>query len=345
MTSKHISFGKITDYRNFVRAIATKTQYAGQDEEGNAIYNSDPLPTLKCTATVKMHGSNASVTYQDGEYLCQSRNNIVTSGHFSFPEIVTQEKVAVINMFDAVRAKYSLDPDQIITIFGEIVGPGVQKSVALSLLSQKYWIIFGIKTTDSDGEGTWLENIGDISCQSDRIFNVHEFPTFDFDIDFNFPESSQNDLVAKCLEVEACCPVAKQLENVEGVGEGIVLEVFHKSSRLTAKIKGEKHAKGSKIKKTAQLDPVLVANVRQFVEHAVTESRVQQAIHEVEQSIKGEVSRKHTGNIIKWVANDIIAEESEVLKQNKLEYAQVGGKVANQVKHLFFTELNQRPMV
>ena len=77
----------------------------------------------------------------------------------------------------------------------------------------------------------------------------------------------QNNLIETCLKVEDICPVAKKLENIDGIGEGIVIESFYEGNRFTAKIKGEKHAKGSKIKKLAQLDPVRVSNIKDFIDH------------------------------------------------------------------------------
>lgn len=283
--------------------------------------------------------------YQNGEYLCQSRKNIVSSGHFSFPEIVQQDKEDVVKLFNDIRRQFDLNDDQIITVYGEIIGLGVQKGVALAELSKKYWIIFGVKLTDSEGEGSWLDGIDTLRCDSERIFNIYEFPTYDFEIDFNFAENSQNALVETCLEVEKCCPVAKQLENIEGIGEGIVIQAFYKEARFNAKIKGNLHSQGSKVKKLAQLDPVVVENIQQFVLHSTTESRVMQAMSEVGQTKQKVLDKSDTGDIIKWVANDIIIEECQVLKENNLEYSQVAGKVANQVRNIYFKELDSQPMV
>ena len=182
-----------------------------------------------------------------------------------------------------------------------------------------------------------------LRSSSDRIFNIHEFPTREFEIDFNFAQKVQNDLVETCLKVEDCCPVAKQLEGIEGIGEGIVLETFYKGNRFTAKIKGDKHSRGSRVKKLAQVDPVMVESIEKFVSHAATESRVDQAIHEVGNSIQETLDKKHTGSIIKWVANDIIVEEADILKENNLEYSQVGGKVANEVRRIYFNKLQEVP--
>jgi len=54
--SKHISFGKIPQYRDLVRSVAKISQFEGLDQDGNAVYNTDPLPTLNVQFTIKLHG-------------------------------------------------------------------------------------------------------------------------------------------------------------------------------------------------------------------------------------------------------------------------------------------------
>ena len=337
---RHVTFGKIGDLRKMVKDISHCCRYSGKDENGDVVYNSDPLPKLTVKSTTKLHGSNASVSLQNGEYLCQSRNHIVSEGHFSFPEIVLQEKEHIESLFTQIREITEVGDDEVVTIFGEIIGPGIQRGVALSDLSKKYWVLFACKINNVEGEGRWVQGFDKIKSDSDRIFNIHEFPTQEFQIDIAFAQKSQNDLIEACLKVEECCPVAKKLEGIEGIGEGIVIETFYKGNRFTAKIKGDKHSKGSKVRKLTQVDPVKVASVEKFVAHAATESRVDQAIHEVGNSLGEELSKKHTGDIIRWVANDIIVEECDVLKENNLEYAQVAGKVANEVRNVYFAKLD-----
>ena len=339
---KHISFGKISDYFAMIKNIAHTTRFEGI-VDGESTYNNDPLPKLFVSATTKMHGSNASVTLQDGEIACQSKNQIIQSGHFSFPEIVAQEKGAVLDILEQVKVISDYKEGEILTVFGEIIGPGVQQAVAINQLSRKYWVIFAAKitkTVDGVDEGRWVKNFRTIKSKSERIANVYSFGYDEFLIDFGQPKLSQNLLVDVALMVEAECPVAKGLENISGVGEGIVMEVFYKGQRFTAKVKGDKHSAGSKVKKMAQVDPVKVASVARFVEHAATESRVRQAMSEITQ-IKGELSKANTGDIIKWIANDILAEEMDVLKDNDLEYSSVAGSVANAVRMMYSDYLNE----
>ena len=338
--NKHISFGKISDYSALVKNITRHCRFDGLDEDGNAIYNNDPLPTLEVRATVKQHGSNSGVSLQNGEIVCQSRKRIVKDGHFSFPEIVCQEKDTVLDLFEQVKDISDHKDGEIITIYGEIIGPGIQKSVALNDLKRKYWVFFACKITNSEGEGRWVRGIENLKSNSDRIHNIYDFPNWVFNIDFNQPKNHQNDLVETMLKVEEECPVAKQLENISGIGEGIVLETFIDSTRFTAKVKGDKHAKGSKIKKTAQLDPVKLRSIQDFVDHAATQSRIEQAIHEVGKDC--ELEKKHTGQIIKWVSGDIVKEEAEVLKENELEYREVAGNVSTAVRIYFHKYLEKQ---
>jgi hypothetical protein len=45
--------------------------------------------------------------------------------------------------------------------------------------------------------------------------------------------------------------------------------------------------------------------------------------------------------IIKWVNNDILAEEMNVLKDNDLEFKSVAGAVSNAVRTMYFNYLDE----
>lgn len=70
------------------------------------------------------------------------------------------------------------------------------------------------------------------------------------------------------------------------------------------------------------------------MEYAVTENRLNQGLENVELDVT------KTGDFIKWVANDILKEESDTLSENNLEWRSVAGKVANKAKEFFMQKLN-----
>lgn len=77
---KHTSYPKIPQFRNVVTTINRETEYTGLDKEGNAIYDkSIKKPILTFRGTVKLHGTNSGVCYNDIDgFWAQSRENIIT---------------------------------------------------------------------------------------------------------------------------------------------------------------------------------------------------------------------------------------------------------------------------
>jgi hypothetical protein len=55
----------------------------------------------------------------------------------------------------------------------------------------------------------------------------------------------------------------------------------------------------------------------------------------------GNIDIKKLGDTIKWVVSDVLAEESDVLKDNNLEPKDIGKYVAAKVKKMFFAEYNK----
>jgi hypothetical protein len=81
---KMIKFPSIEQFRSVVATVLRQYNFAGLDENGDAIYDTTkPKPTLTFKGTVKLHGTNAGVSFKYGydntsEYWVQSRENIIT---------------------------------------------------------------------------------------------------------------------------------------------------------------------------------------------------------------------------------------------------------------------------
>jgi hypothetical protein len=107
-----------------------------------------------------------------------------------------------------------------IAIFGEWCGTGIQKGVAIAQLP-KMFVIFAVKAIDAEGNGTWLDISEDEQClfccgddgNDLSIQSIYDFPTYEVDIDFNYPELSQNKMIEITEAVEAECPVGKYFFN------------------------------------------------------------------------------------------------------------------------------------
>jgi len=221
-----------------------------------------------------------------------------------------------------------------ITIFGEWAGVGIQKGVGISEL-EKALYIFGLKVSkpnDVEFRSYWLDH-NDLSSVENGIYDVLDFETYEIDIDFNMPQLVQNKLGEITLAVEKECPIAKAL-GVSGIGEGVVWSCDYEGVRHSFKVKGELHSV-SKVKKLASVDVEKLNSINEFVEYAVTHARVDQAMSIVFNSPE-EYDRSKTGDVIRWVISDIMAEESDVLKENNLLSTDVNKYISNKARQLFF---------
>jgi len=100
------------------------------------------------------------------------------------------------------------------------------------------------------------------------------------------------------------------------------------------KVKGEKHS-SSKVKTLAAVDTEKLNSITEFVEYAVTDSRFNQALENVFPNNEP-VDTKKLGDVIRWVVNDIIKEETDTLASNGLEPKDVNKYISTVVRTKFF---------
>ena len=139
----------------------------------------------------------------------------------------------------------------------------------------------------------------------------------------------QNKLIELTEEVERECPVAKQLGH-SGIGEGIVWTLFWQGNKYIMKIKGSLHST-SKTTQLASVDTEVLNSIYEFIDYAATENRINQGITET-----GAKEKKDIPDLLRWVANDIIKEETDTLVANGLEWKQVAKGVSDKVRRHFF---------
>ena len=341
---KMIKFPSIDQFRTVVSNINRQYNFVGLDENGEAIYDpSLPKPTLKFKGTVKLHGTNAGVSYNEESGMwAQSRENIITPEHDNagFAFFAHSHETEFLRMFFDVANKENIDMHKnTISIYGEWVGKGIQKGVGISNI-EKSFFIFGVKITPHTGteeelkanpsywvESSYLQNT-DV-----RIYNIEDFKTYEIEIDFNMPQLVQNKLSDFTIAVEEQCPVAKHFE-LEGIGEGIVWSIEFNGVVHRFKVKGEKHS-SSKVKTLAAVDVEKLNSINEFVQYVVTESRFNQAVENTFPNNEP-IDIKKMGDLIRWVVNDVIKEESDTLVKNGLEPKDVNKYVSSKVREMFF---------
>ena len=332
MTSKDYfsSYNSIEQFRNVMRDL--------KKAKKNPIFE---IPDkIKFTGTIKLHGTNAAVCYNNTIGLfCQSRNNIITitQDNQGFAFFVNKNKDKFIEFFNILRDKYNINLDiYTLSIYGEWCGENIQKGVALTKLP-KCFCIFDCKVSnhsDTTFKSYWVDisfkemNITIISYPQEKIYNIYDFKTYEIEIDIDNYGDAQQYLTEMTEAVEKCCPFAKQL-GVEGTGEGIVWRYcYGENQRTIFKTKGEEH-KVTKEKVLIPVDTEKVENINEFVEKTCTQNRFEQAIDYLykinpESKVYGQTPKmKDCELITNWIRDDIIKEEMSTLVENNLELRDV----------------------
>lgn len=316
-------YPSIGQFRNVIKTVRTNHDYKGKDEQGSPIYeHTEKYPTLKFKGTVKAHGTNgAIVKYADGSIKYQSRERELSLLSDNAGFYLNISNINFDNLFNAFEFK------DYIAIYGEWCGGNIQKGVALNQLP-KMFIIFGLKIDD-----VWVHT--DYQDNSNGIYNIEQFGNYDIDIDFENPELIQNTLIDMTTQVEEECPIGKYF-GVSGIGEGIVF-TCESNPDLKFKSKGEKHS-SSKVKVLNSVDTEELENLKEFIDYAVTENRLQQGKKFfLENGI--ELHQKNTGVFISWIVKDILKEESDTILKNKINLKKVNSAIAVKAKTWFFNNI------
>lgn len=244
-----IKFPSIEQFRGVVKQIQERACYLGKDEDGKAVFDYlKPKPTLTFTASEKIHGTNASVCYSipDGMW-AQSRENIITveKDNAGFAFFVSQNEEALANIIMKLAGEYNIDLNtHIISLYGEWAGGNIQKNSAMSGLDKAFIIFEHFKVSpiepSEDEKAVWFKtqyriysmdlnnkNIEKMfswaKSSENKIYNVMDFPTYSFTIDFNAPERSVNEMIKLVEEViEPASPLGKAFGKEENIGEGVV---------------------------------------------------------------------------------------------------------------------------
>lgn len=346
---KHISFPSIEQFRHVNATVNRQFNFVGLDENGEAIYDHNKeKPTLKFKGTVKLHGTNAGICFnnEDGMW-AQSRENIITpeSDNAGFAFFVESNREIFESMFAHVAEHHNIDLNtNTISIYGEWCGGNIQKGVGITNLPKSFFI-FGIKVTphvENDEErkskpAYWVDYSHWRNNQA-RIYNIDDFQTWEMDIDFNRPELSQNKLSELTIAVEDECPVAKAF-GFSGIGEGIVWSCEFKGVVHRFKVKGELHAGKSKVKTLSKVDDVKINKAREIADKVTPTWRLAQMIEKsCNLANGGELDRAKLGTYLKMVMDDVLKEDLDILVEAGLEPKDVSKYVSEIARKYFFEQ-------
>lgn len=335
----NVKYPSTGQFRNAVHNLKSALTFVGVDENNNAVYDTTKeLPLVDFVGTVKVHGTNASlIMFEDQTIYCQSKERLLSFGYDNAGFWEAMQYIETKELFDKVKTQYlklnNKEPEYPIIIAGEYAGKGIQKGVAVSEVD-KFFMIFGVKVGN-----LWLP-IEDyhINKPEDRIFHALDFPSFEVTIDLNNPAEIQNTLISFTESVENECPIGKQLGAVDCmIGEGIVWKPKNApwcdNSGYWFKVKGEKHS-SSKVKKLASVNVEKLNSIKDFVDYAVTESRLEQGLGEIG------LDMKKMGEFIKWISQDVFKEESDTMKENNLEMKDIGKELSNKARKWYIEQYN-----
>lgn len=312
---EHLKFPKIEQFRHTVKQVRDSVEYG------------ERLPVIFFTGYVKLHGTNASVVYsKDTGLYVQSRRNIITptDDNYGFAAFVEANK----DFFMDYISKYNISDNTIITIAGEWAGKGIQNGVGISELDKSFFI-FEVNERDVDPllkDIVYDKHI--IVPAHDNIYSIEEFYGIKFSIDFNNIDGIEQSLQKIIQEVEDECPVTKQLTGKVGIGEGMVFTGYNNGVKYRFKVKGEKHqSSGPKVK--VAIDATVEEAVTNFIEYVATENRFNQCLFEL--NIENP-EFKDIPHISKWMYNDIVSEENDVMIEQNIEPKMIGKKLSLRIK-------------
>ncbi len=298
-----------------------------------------------------MHGTNSSVVidFLNKIVYFQSRNQIITplkdnAGFAGYLSLIQEDFVNMIIKNLGINESDEIWADNLLIVYGEACGGSIQKGVALAQL-EKMVVIFNavIRTRKSDTESrnlNWLpiEEVKKIKLIDKKIYNIYDFKTWNIEIDFNKYFESTNSIIDMTIEVEDECPLAKAM-GVSGIGEGIVFRCMtpgYENSDFWFKSKGEKHAR-SKVKTIRPVDEEKINRLIDIAEQVTPSWRLEQLFNETFDIVNGGFpDRSKIGNYIKVVNNDIVKEESLLLKESEVIFKDIVNYVSKIVRDYFF---------
>lgn len=333
------SISKITLFQELIKKVNRISDFRGFDDNDEPIYEHTVRPTINFKGLVKLHGTNMGISYSPSTgIIAQKKREIIEKDHlrgnYGINVFVQVNKKRELTELISSLWEKNCSGDDIITIFGEWAGKGVQTGVGISKHDKAFYI-FDCRIFDPiNGVYRYLD-ISDLEINIDGVYNLNDFETYSIDIDFDNLEPSQETLIKITNEIEENCPVAHKLGE-GGIGEGAVWVGNYEGTRLVFKTKGKLHA-GIKTEKLVNISTEVLESIDDFVEYACTINRIEQAIQETDSKNKSDMPK-----LIKWISTDIITEENSAMVENNLDWKQVSGKVNNKVREYFFNKINER---
>ena len=298
------------------------------------------------SGTVKLHGTNAGVAFLKDGVKFQSRTRYITpeDDNYGFAAFATDKLYALELFARYTRALHTLPEDAEVILFGEWIGPGINKGCVIHTFPLRQFVIFSAVHVLGEDEYVALPALPhwEPNSKSRQIFSVTTAQAYTITID-PLSEASRmqarDKLAELTLQVEDECPWGK-LFGLSGIGEGIVWVPTGEHSGKTEwyfKTKGNKH-KGKAEKVHIPVDVEAVASARAFADEMVDEARLEQGLEALkEQGLVLEM--RSLGPYLKWVGGDVQREGADKLEASGLTWKKAAKYVSIKAKEHFLVQL------
>jgi len=369
---RFITFGSIEQFRSVIRSVQQRAMFVRYDEETQTpvLDKSAKMPVVTAIASEKIHGTNASVCYSNVDgFWVQSRKNIIDSENNPNYEggkdnagcatFAYENKAKWMEVILSLAKAHNINLDEsIISVYFEWCGGSVQKNSAVTGLDKRAVIFQHFKVSPLESQineeneipAKWFVTLDDskkwVDAPDNNIFNIMNYQTWSFEIDFEQPLMSQNkfiDLVTNVIEPNS--PLGKSMGKDGNIGEGVVISFIYKNEVYKFKVKGEKHAKGSgKIKTLKPVDTVFEQKKIDFVNnYACKEFRFEQAWQEIFgiENEKMQPTIKLMGDFLRLVIKDVMKEESDIMEENGLNAKNVNSMISRVARGWFSSKLDE----
>lgn len=316
-----VKFESIGQFRNFIKTM----QYLGYHK-------------VNLIGTVKIHGTNSSVglDLKDNSLFCQSRNRVLSldDDNYNFVKYVEGNKSEFLKIFDEIKNKINTENYDSIIIYGELAGKGIQNKVAVSEV-ERFFAPFSVRGVNKD-----TVDILDVKLEineSIRFYPIETFGVYNVELDLDNVHLAQQEIKDITIAIENECPVGKYF-GISGIGEGVVFT--DETKNYSFKSKGEKHSV-SKVKTIANVDVEKIKKIQDFIEYSVTENRLNQGIEYLKEMNK-ELDISSIGDFLRWLANDVLKEEQDVITENGLDndLKSIMKSISNKGRKWFMDKIN-----
>lgn len=325
-------------------------------------YKQIPLPTITYRGTVKLHGTNAGIHVDMNTNMLtpQSREREITveSDNAGFARWVQDNHAQLVAFFRGGFGRLARR-DSGFTVYGEWIGPGIMKNVAINNFPTKKFVIMSVAFDDEieeteDGQRlcvfyNGLAHAIPGMAIPENVHFVSEVPPVLLAVDFAQPDTIVAELERLTNEYEAQCPFGAKF-GLEGIGEGLVWaplmldfdEVIplNMQHRMWFKTKGEKHGnKGTNNTVKVAVTAEKVEDFNALLAQIMPEWRLEQGMQKLHEAGYALPTKEQTGEFIKWVVGDVYKEELDTVEASEFEWKVVAGELSKRARTWFFTKV------